>query len=91
MCWVLDGIIKRKSIHVLGLEIKLRNSGRRNQVNMLQLPYDKIIAFLSVDETESSLSLEQNSCFRKATAYGISVATHILQILNSVSKCRFEL
>lgn len=57
---------------------------------MLQFPHDKIITSLSVNETESSLRLEQN-CLRKAITYGISVATYILQILNIVSKCRFEL
>lgn len=83
--YMLEGIVKRNTIHVIGL--KLGNS-RRNEGNMLQFPHDKIMTSLSVNAFSQAGA---EVCLRKANAYGISVATCILQILNSVSKCRFEL
>lgn len=59
--YVLECIIKRKSVHVRGVEIRLGNSKTRNQVNMLQLPQDKIVTSLSVNEADFSLRLKQNS------------------------------
>lgn len=42
---MLEGVIKRKTINVIGLDIKLGNSRRRNQVNTIQFPHDKMCWF----------------------------------------------